>query len=60
MVGIGIFISTIMELLFIVPSSIECYANLMNPTPKMSDRDEEREFSFCIIKTREMYETIKR
>lgn len=28
MVGIGIIISIIIELLFIVPASIECYANL--------------------------------
>ncbi len=42
------------------PVILETYANDINPTPKMKDRNEERKFSRTICKTREMYSVEKR
>lgn len=38
----------------------EVVVNKLNPTPKMNDRGEERNFSRTICKTRKMYSVKKR
>lgn len=54
------FITVFSIVMVLGPVILEAYANVINPTPKMEDRNEERRFSVTICKTREMYSVIKR
>lgn len=54
------FITVFSIVMVLAPVILEAYANVLNPTPKMEDRNEERRFSRTICKTREMYSVIKR
>lgn len=39
---------------------VDVIVNKLNPTPKMQDRNEEKNMVNNIVKTRNMFETIKR
>lgn len=54
------FITVFSIVMVLGPVILEAYANVLNPTPKMEDRSEEKIFSRTICKTREMYSVIKR
>lgn len=54
------FITVFSIVMVLGPVILEAYANVINPTPKMEDRNEERKFGKTIYKTREMFSVIKR
>lgn len=56
----NLLMSIAIIVMVLVPVMLEAYANDINPTPKMEDRNEERKFSKTICKTRDMFSVIKR
>ncbi len=55
-----IFMQIAIIAIVLAPVILEAYGNVINPVPKMEDRNEERKFGKTICKTREMFEVTKR
>lgn len=57
---IGIIPAIIILLVFLVPCIMEAISNIANPLPKMHDNNDERTIFTNILRTRDMFEILKK